>query len=262
MLGRIGRATTRTGLVVALSCTTPLVGLSATAGAKTATVKVEINDDGCPAKLTITAGPTNFKVSNTGSGDVSEFEVLSDDRIIGEVENVAPGLNKEFSLTLKPGTYATACPGGSKHSKGKLVVTGTAATKLSADGKAAVDQYRAYLETQSAELVTATKAFTDAVDRGDLEQAKAAARRSSPVVSSNAWPSRGRWRIGPSSSWPTSPPATRHQDGARHREPAARARPLRTDHHPRGDPRPRGCRQDRHDLRDGRRQARARSLQV
>ena len=44
------------------------------------------------------------------------------------------------------------------------MVKGTADTKLSADGKAAVDQYRQYLEAQTAELVTATKAFTDAVD--------------------------------------------------------------------------------------------------
>jgi iron uptake system component EfeO len=172
MLGRIGRATTRTGLLVALSCTTLLVGLSDTAGATTATVKVEIDDDGCPASLKIKAGPTNFQVTNTGSGDVSEFEVLSGKRIIGEVENVAPGLNREFSLTLKPGRYSTLCPGGSKHSTGTLVVTGAAA-KLSAEGKAAVERYRTYLGAQTAELVTATKAFTDAVDRGDLEQARA-----------------------------------------------------------------------------------------
>ena len=82
-----------------------------TRGAKTAEVKVEINDDGCPAKLTIKAGPTNFKVTNSGSGDVSEFEILSGDRILGEVENVAPGLNKEFSLTLKAGNYTTVLPG-------------------------------------------------------------------------------------------------------------------------------------------------------
>ncbi len=148
------------------------VGLGASASAKTAEVKVDINDDGCPAKLTIKAGPTNFKVTNSGSGDVSEFEILSGDNIIGEVENVAPGLNKEFSLTLKAGAYTTQCPGGSEHAKGKLVVTG-AANKLSAAGKAAVAQYRRYLVDQTAELVTTTKAFTDAVDGGNLEQAKA-----------------------------------------------------------------------------------------
>jgi iron uptake system component EfeO len=167
------RTTGRAAAALLLGGAVITVGLSGAAGAKTATVKVDINDDGCPAKLTIKAGPTNFKVTNSGSGDVSEFEILSGDRIIGEVENVAPGLNKEFSLTLKPGSYTTKCPGGSEHSTGKLVVTGTAAKKLSADGQAAVDQYRQYLEAQTATLVTATKAFTDAVDRGNLDQAKA-----------------------------------------------------------------------------------------
>ena len=160
-------------LSAALTGTVLVVGLAAPAGAKSTTVKVEINDDGCPAKITTKAGPLTFKVSNTGSGDVSEFEVLSGDRILGEKENIAPGLNGEFSLTLKAGNYTTKCPGGSEHSTGKLVVKGAANTKLSADGKAAVDQYRQYLEAQTAELVTATKAFTDAVDAGNLDQAKA-----------------------------------------------------------------------------------------
>jgi iron uptake system component EfeO len=167
------RSTGRAAAAMMMGGAVLVLGLGGSAGAKTTALKVDINDDGCPAKLTIKAGPTNFKVTNSGSGDVSEFEVLSGDRIIGEVENVAPGLNKEFSLTLKPGKYATNCPGGSEHSTGKLVVTGTAATKLSADGKAAVDQYRQYLEAQTATLVTTTKAFTDAVDAGNLEQAKA-----------------------------------------------------------------------------------------
>jgi iron uptake system component EfeO len=166
----------RTGRAIAVATITSVafaMALGAAAGAKSNSVKVDINDGGCPAGLKIKAGPTTFKVTNSGSGDVSEFEILSGDHIIGEVENVAPGLNKEFSLTLKPGTYKTACPGGSDHATAKLVVTGTEATKLSAPGTAAVDQYRQYLEAQTAELVTATKAFTDAVDRGNVEQAKA-----------------------------------------------------------------------------------------
>ena len=75
MLRRISRAVYRTGLVVALSGTAVVAGLSGVAAAKTATVKVDINDDGCPATLKIKAGPTNFKVTNSGSGDVSEFEI-------------------------------------------------------------------------------------------------------------------------------------------------------------------------------------------
>src|SRR6478752_2926484 len=136
------RTTGRALLGAALSGPVLVVGLADPATAKSKDVKVDINDDGCPAKLTINAGPNTFKVTNSGSGDVSEFEILSGNRIIGEVENVAPGLNKDFSLTLKPGNYATKCPGGSKHSTGKLVVKGSANAKLSAAGKAAVDQYR------------------------------------------------------------------------------------------------------------------------
>ena len=130
------RTTGRALLGAALSSAVLTVGLAGSAGAKTAEVKVEINDDGCPAKLTIKAGPKHFKVSNTGSGDVSEFEILSGDRILGEVENVAPGLNKSFSLTLKAGNYTTYCPGGSRD-KGKLVVKGRAATKAFTDERVA-----------------------------------------------------------------------------------------------------------------------------
>jgi iron uptake system component EfeO len=165
------RTSGRALLVAVLSSAVLVAGLAHAAAAKSATVKVDLNDDGCPARLKVKAGPTTFKVTNSGSGDVSEFEILKGDHIIGEVENVAPGLNKQFSLTLKPGTYTTACPGGSEHSKGKLVVTGTTA-KLTAAGQSAVDQYRQYLEAQTAELVTTTKAFTDAIDAGSLESAK------------------------------------------------------------------------------------------
>ena len=161
MSRRMGRAMT----IVILSSTTVAIGLAAPAAAAKATaLKVVINDDGCPAKLTTKAGPTTFKVSNEGSGDVSEFEVLSGSRIIGEVENIAPSLSGEFSLTLKAGNYTTKCPGGSKHAKGKLVVTGTAGAKLNAQQKAAVETYRSYLVDQSAQLVNTTKAFSDAVD--------------------------------------------------------------------------------------------------
>jgi iron uptake system component EfeO len=162
----------RSGLVVAVVAGSVALAASPVL-AKSQNVKVTIDDDGCPAKLAIKAGPTTFEVTNEGSGDVSEFEVLSGDRIIGEVENIAPGLEGEFSLTLKPGQYSTACPGGSEHAKGKLVVTGSAETKLSAAEKATVGSYRAYVQDQATQLVATTKAFTDAVDAGNVEQAKA-----------------------------------------------------------------------------------------
>lgn len=164
-------------LVSAATVAGALVLLAPSAGAlpqaKAKTVKVEIDDEGCPAKLAVKAGPVTFEVENTGSGAVSEFEVLSGDRIIGEIENVAPGLTREFSLTLKAGKYTTYCPGGDRE-KGRLTVTGAADTKLSSVQQGAVDTYRAYLVDQAAQLVTLTRTFTDAVDAGDVEGAKAA----------------------------------------------------------------------------------------
>jgi iron uptake system component EfeO len=148
------------------------VAMASPAAAKSDTVKVVIDDDGCPAKLKVPAGATTFKVTNKGAGGVSEFEVLSNGKIVGEVENIAPGLNASFSLTLKAGDYRTKCPGGDAHAEGKLVVTGSAVTRLGPEQQAAVDTYRTYLEGQTAQLVTATNAFVAAVQSGNVELAK------------------------------------------------------------------------------------------
>ena len=156
--------------------------------AKANTVKVTLTDDGCPAKLETPAGATTFTVTNKGDGAVSEFEVLTKSRIIGEVENIAPGLSGEFSLTLKPGDYTTKCPGGDKHATGALTVTGTADTKLTPAQQAVVDTYRGYLEAQTAELVTATNAFVAAVQSGNVELAKQLyGPRASRTSASSRW---------------------------------------------------------------------------
>ena len=115
---RISRAAF-TLTVVAATMVATVIPAGATVPAKKAkdvkVVKVVLTDDGCPAKLTVKAGPNTFEVSNTGSGSVSEFEILSGDRIIGEVENIAPGLTKAFRLTQAwKQTSGSNCPGGDK----------------------------------------------------------------------------------------------------------------------------------------------------
>ena len=67
---------------------------------------------------------STFEVANDGADAVSEFEILDGDRILGEVENLAPGLSGQFSLTLEPGRYTMYCPGGTSAERGPLVVTG------------------------------------------------------------------------------------------------------------------------------------------
>ncbi len=87
-------------------------------------VNVSINDAGCaPQTLSLPSGPTTFIVTNTGSGSVLEYEVEQSGRIIGEVENVIPGIDRAFTLNLKPGAYILNCPGGTSAATGTLTVT-------------------------------------------------------------------------------------------------------------------------------------------
>jgi len=58
-------------------------GSSAAAGTKR--VEIKLTDAGCePASVQVDSGPTEFEVTNGGTGRVSEFEVLSGSRILGE----------------------------------------------------------------------------------------------------------------------------------------------------------------------------------
>jgi len=138
------------------------------------TVSITLNDKGCdPSTFEIPAGATNFAVRNDDTAAVTEFEVLEGSRILGEVENVAAGLSKTFSLTLQPGTYTTYCPGGSGPERGRLTVTGRAVARTKdPQASAAVSTYRRFLEEQARELVTRTRAFAAAVKGSDVAKAK------------------------------------------------------------------------------------------
>jgi iron uptake system component EfeO len=140
------------------------------------TVKFTLNDDGCtPKNVKIASGSTTF--NGTGnSAKVTEFEVLSKDGIIlGERENLTPGLDGGFTLNLQPGTYDISCSTGDHAPTGTLVVSGQAVTQKTADAaltRAAVDGYKAYVEDQVATLVKNTKKFVAAVKAGDTQKAK------------------------------------------------------------------------------------------
>jgi len=59
------------------------------------------------------SGNLVFEVTNDGS-EVTEFYLLADDglRIIGEVENIGPGLTRNLVVQAGPGSYVTACKPG------------------------------------------------------------------------------------------------------------------------------------------------------
>ena len=62
---------------------------------------------------TAPAGTLTFRVTNAGS-DVTEFYLLGADgaKVVGEVEDIGPGLTRDMVVDAKPGSYVTQCKPG------------------------------------------------------------------------------------------------------------------------------------------------------
>jgi iron uptake system component EfeO len=169
-----------TGLLAAL--TTAACGGDAGSGGAAGeeaadTITVAATDDACDvASGELPAGTHQFQVTNSGD-QVTEFYVYAEgDRVMGEVENIAPGLTRELLVELPAGDYETACKPGMVGDgiRTALTVTGEAA-QLSEDetlAQAGAD-YQRYVRSQTGALVEQTTAFADAVRAGDVEGAKA-----------------------------------------------------------------------------------------
>jgi iron uptake system component EfeO len=147
-------------------------------GAGPAEITVNASDTGCQLSGSeAKTGPSTFVITNNGS-KVTEFYVYGEgDRVMGEVENISPGLQRKLVVHLTdPGTYQTACKpgmvGGGIRSEFK--VTGDA-VQLDTQGKfkQAADDYKRYLISQTDALVAATEGFVSAVKAGDVASAKA-----------------------------------------------------------------------------------------
>ncbi len=149
-------------------------GSDAASSGDTQQAAIKLVDAGCsPAKLTVDAGRTTFTISNAGTDKVSEMEVLDGARILGEKENLVPGLSGSFTLNLRPGHYTLSCPGGSTAATGDLTVGGTA-TPASSDANlaAAVVGYKEFVAAHAITLVDRVKPFVAAVKAGDVAAAK------------------------------------------------------------------------------------------
>jgi iron uptake system component EfeO len=139
-------------------------------------VEVALSDVGCdPNSMSAKAGATTFAVSNEDASGVTEFELMTEDkgRVLGEAENVGPGLESSFSLNLAAGSYTTYCPGGSKE-YGTLEVaeSDTGRTGDPAAQQAAVATYLTYVQAQADEGVVRVQQFADAVKSGDVAKAQ------------------------------------------------------------------------------------------
>ena len=144
-------------------------------------ITVESSADACA--LTTSKAPSGnvvFKVKNTGD-EVTEFYLYAEDglRIVGEIENVGPGLSRDLVVRAAPGSYVTSCrPGMSgKGIRSDFTVTDSGKdTKITGVDQETIDaattQYAAYVKDQSQELVDQTTEFVDAYKSGDAAKAK------------------------------------------------------------------------------------------
>nr|WP_234974399.1 iron uptake system protein EfeO [Williamsia sterculiae] len=142
------------------------------------TIAVTSTDTGCDlATAEAATGPVTFTVANSGT-KVTEFYVYgNNNRVLGEVENIGPGLTGTLTVEVPdPGTYATACKPGMVGDgiRQTLTVAGEkkARAEVPADIDAAKSRYLQYVRGQLDGLVAQTTAFTDAVRSGDLDAAR------------------------------------------------------------------------------------------
>ncbi|GAA2005469.1 iron uptake system protein EfeO [Microbacterium ulmi] len=144
------------------------------------TLTVDSSDAGCEVSAAAaTSGTLAFDVTNSGS-QVTEFYLLAEDglRIIGEVENIAPGASRSLTLVAQPGEYFTLCkPGmigegvgraGFSVSGDKIAATGDDAGQK----QQAVDLYAAFVKDQVEQLAPAVETFVAAYESGDDAAAK------------------------------------------------------------------------------------------
>ena len=166
----------------------PVIGLTLAActqntstDAGAGAIEVTSSDTACQVMTAqAPSGTLAFHVRNTGS-DVSEFYLLGDDglRIIGEVENIGPGLTRDLVVTAQPGRYFTSCDPGMNgdeirasftvNDSGTPLRVGAASEQL----QLATTAYAKYVARQASQLLTSTEAFARAYTSGDDEQARA-----------------------------------------------------------------------------------------
>ncbi|MGL4175471.1 MAG: iron uptake system protein EfeO [Dermatophilaceae bacterium] len=123
-------------------------------------------------------GTVKFTVTNTGT-KVNEFYVYAEgDRIMGEVENIGPGLSRDFLVEIsEPGTYETACKPGMVGDgiRAAFTVTGESAAPKTGNEQlaTAVEEYERYSRSQAEAFLTRTKEFVALVKAGKAAEAKA-----------------------------------------------------------------------------------------
>ena len=185
----MNQRTTRLGLMVAagaavLLALTACVPNATTASTTASTTKLTVDSSASDCAVSASSAPSGtviFTVTNSAD-QVTEFYLLGADglRVVGELENITPGVKRNLTVKLQPGKYFTACkPGmiGDGVGRAEFTVTGSdahaePAGNISNQTKLAERNYVAYLRDQVAQLVPANNAFLAAYLAGDDAKAR------------------------------------------------------------------------------------------
>lgn len=173
----------RTSTVVGLSVTAlALAGCTSTAPVDAGAggpIAVAASDDACEVGATgAAAGTIAFDITNSGSKVTEFYLYAAGGRVMGEVENIGPGLSRQLIVEVPDGgAYETACKPGMVGDgiRAPFTVTGSAERTADSDTRLAeaTAGYARYVGSQVEALVPTTQEFADAVKAGDVEGAKA-----------------------------------------------------------------------------------------
>jgi iron uptake system component EfeO len=161
---------------------TTIDNAGAAANANPRALTVQSTDTECKVSAnTAPSGPLTFAVTNGGS-KVTEFYLYGEDglRIIGEVENIGPGITRELVMRVEPGSYITACKPGmiGEGIRAPFSVSDSGEEQQASENDAelveeANKKYGAYVRDQTDQLVAGTAKFVAAYKAGDDDQARA-----------------------------------------------------------------------------------------
>ena len=157
-------ATSLATLTLLAACGGGSTDSGSSAGEASDDLAVAASDDTCDvATSELEAGTHQFTVTNSGS-KVTEFYVYAEgDRVMAEVENIAPGVARELLVELPAGDYETVCKPGMVGDgiRNALVVSGEAA-QLSEDEnlQQAGEDYQRYVQSQTGALLDQTSAVS------------------------------------------------------------------------------------------------------
>ncbi|MCX4092955.1 iron uptake system protein EfeO [Nocardia sp. alder85J] len=167
-------------LVAGVLVSTPLALVACTSKSDSGSgaIAVTSTDSECHlSAATASTGQVVFNVTNNGSKVTEFYMYAKNNRVLGEVENIGPGVTGKLVVDVSdPGEYDTACKPGMVGNGIRQGLTVSGSQKAKSDVPADVEQanarYLDYVRGQLDGLVAQTTTFVAAVKSGDLNAAR------------------------------------------------------------------------------------------